>query len=71
MARAVKQLNFDYITLNALLASLIRYLLMNPLKRQGPFSFVGKHHAAFWTTLSRKVVLSVACDLVVNIFKLP
>lgn len=55
VAGAVKQLNFDCIMLNillALLASLMRYLLMNPLKRRGPFCFVGKHHAAFWTTLS-------------------
>lgn len=66
VASAVKQLNlwlrvcrqcFDCIMLStsgALLASLMRYLLMNSLKWGGPFCFVGRHEATSWTTSSSK-----------------
>lgn len=84
LASTVKQLNlwmrvcrqyFDCIILStcgALLAWLMRYLLMNPLKWGGTFCFVGKHQATFWTTLSSKVaILLITCNLVANIFKPP
>jgi len=71
----VCQWYFDCIMLStcgALLASLMRHLLVNPLKWREPFCFVGKHQTTFWTTLSSKVAtLLIASDLVMNIFKCP
>lgn len=82
VASTVKQLNlwlwacrqyFDCIMLStcwSLLASQMRYLLMNSLKWGGPFCFVGKHQATFWTALSSKVAtLLIPYNLVNNILK--